>query len=89
MVLLKLRGENYLEDNSDVVNSRELFEHQKCLWMAGYEEKELIGLCGCKILKQVNHKSGERLLQIKGEQKVLKNYISCAAGTEGPKNGNF
>lgn len=55
MVLLKLRGENYLEDTSDVVNSRELSEHQKCLWMAGYKEKGLTGLCGPQILKQVSH----------------------------------
>lgn len=44
MVLLKLRGENYLEDTSDVVNSRELSEHQKCLWTVGYKDRELTGL---------------------------------------------
>lgn len=52
MVLLKLRGGNYLEDIFDVI-SRELFEQQKCLRMAGYEGEGLAGLCGAQILKQV------------------------------------
>ena len=50
---MKLKGKNYLEDISDVVNSRELFEHQERLWRAGYKEEKLTGLCGPQILKHI------------------------------------
>ena len=42
-----------MEDISDVVNSRELFEHQERLWRAGYKEEKLTGLCGPQILKHI------------------------------------
>lgn len=55
-----------MEDTSDVVNSRELYEQQKRLWMASYGEKGFIELCGPHIPKQVNHKSRERVAWITG-----------------------
>lgn len=86
VILLKLKGKNYLEDTSDVVNSRELFEHQKCLWMADYKEEKLTGLCGPQILKWVKSQEwGEKSVDQRWtEGKKKPKHISGTAEHWGP-----
>lgn len=79
MVLLKLRVERaeLFRGRLWCFNIRELCEHQKCLWMADFGGRRLIGLCGPHIPKQVSHRSRDRLAWItEGIRKKL--YFLCS-----------